>query len=436
MTCTRLLFASTLLVTSAIGHAPRAAAYESIPPSCRPYSAAGDYACAGLELRFHTAGTSAAASEIWGGQWLFTDDRGAYRIGSCVFNRGLHPRADSPAQQVPLALPLDPAGAKSAYLTWRYGDTQDDLTAAALWAVFHYYAQDPAGSTRAYDPEAPLVPSLDVLAFASGAPELQRLTQALDAEANRFAAPFTLELTLDAATVTATVRSGTEPVPGVAITWRGAEGVTDANGQASIAATPGTTWAAFAAVPAAPVAYVAEPLRPHVYGGQVLLTPSPLGRVEASIEVPAPTTTTTSTEVPTSAPPTTEAPTTMVETTAAPTTTTGAPTTTTTQAPTTTTEAPATTTEAPATTTEAPATTAAVETTATPTTTEVPDTSTMAPPVIEATPASPPPPTPSTLPATGTTRGVVTAATVALGLGIGALIGLRRRLQVTATDDW
>src|SRR6478735_8101856 len=148
--------------------AAHAASYEAIPAWCRPYSDAGDYACAGMELPFHTAGGAAAASDIWAGQWLFTDDAGHYRLGSCTFNRGLHPRVDTPARQVAPQLPNDPSGGRSAYLTWRYGDTQDDLTAAALWALYHYYAQDPAGSTRADDPESPLVPSLDMLAFASG----------------------------------------------------------------------------------------------------------------------------------------------------------------------------------------------------------------------------------------------------------------------------
>ena len=37
----------------------------------------------------------------------------------------------------------------------------DNLTAAAMWAVFHYYAQDSAGTRRAINGAAPLVPSLD-----------------------------------------------------------------------------------------------------------------------------------------------------------------------------------------------------------------------------------------------------------------------------------
>jgi hypothetical protein len=121
------------------------------PPGCRPYSDAGDYACAGMELPFHTSGAEAATSTIWAGQWLFTDEAGNYRLGSCTFNRGLHPRADDPAQPIQQSFPNDPRREKGAYLTWRYGATTDHLTAAALWAIFHYYAQDPAGSAR---PEA------------------------------------------------------------------------------------------------------------------------------------------------------------------------------------------------------------------------------------------------------------------------------------------
>lgn len=417
MSARRIPFLLVLLAASAaatVGAAPAVRAADPIPPGCHPYSAEGDYACAGMALRFHTAGSAVATSDIWAGQWLFTDDAGHRRIGSCVFNRGLHPPADAPAQPVALNLPNDPGGARSAYLTWRYGDTRDDLTAAALWALFHFYAQDPAGSERAHDPEQPLVPSLDVLASASGVPALQELAVALDREAARYAAAFTLDLAAGGSTVTATVRSGSEPVPDVAVTWRGGEARTDANGQVMTDVEPGDAAAAIVWAPAVPAAYLAQPLHPHAYGGQVLLAAAPPVRLDASIEVPrpttttvAPTTTTTTEPPPPPTPPPTEAPTTETPP------TTEAETTTTTEGPTSTSETPP---------TEAPTTEASTTTTV--------EAAVVAPPV----PSTPPPV--DTLPATGSARGVATAAAVVLGLGIGALVGLRRRLQTPAADPW
>ena len=56
-----------------------------------------------------------------------------------------HPPHD-PRSSTPVAttFPNDPTGRRRAYLTWKYGSTQDDLVAAGLWAVFHYYTQDTA----------------------------------------------------------------------------------------------------------------------------------------------------------------------------------------------------------------------------------------------------------------------------------------------------
>jgi len=51
----------------------------------------GDYRCAGLRVGFHTAGVAYSTHDQWLGQWLYVDDEGQYRVGSCVFNRGTHP---------------------------------------------------------------------------------------------------------------------------------------------------------------------------------------------------------------------------------------------------------------------------------------------------------------------------------------------------------
>jgi len=92
-----------------------------------------DYRCAGLAIEYHTRGVAFSPAPIWAGQWLFVDGQGQFRVGSCTFNRGVHPNVLSPSVVVEQSFPKDPTGEQRAYLTWRYGDTQDDLTAAAAW---------------------------------------------------------------------------------------------------------------------------------------------------------------------------------------------------------------------------------------------------------------------------------------------------------------
>ena len=117
----------------------------AIPGNCTAHhgwndgeaDAAGDYRCAGLAIQFHTGGVGRSPGLIWAGQWLFLDGAGQYRVGSCTFNRGVHPNILGPSTVVAQPFPDDPTGAKGAYLAWRYGDTTDDLTAAAMWAVYN-----------------------------------------------------------------------------------------------------------------------------------------------------------------------------------------------------------------------------------------------------------------------------------------------------------
>ena len=101
----------------------------------------------GLVIDFHTGGVARSPGPLWAGQWLFTDEDGNLRVGSCTLNRGVHPTSSVPSRPVSQVFPRDPAGDRGAYLTWRYGDTADPLTAAAMWAVMHFYAQDAAGHT-------------------------------------------------------------------------------------------------------------------------------------------------------------------------------------------------------------------------------------------------------------------------------------------------
>ena len=177
--------------------------------------APGDYRCAGLAISYHTAGASHSPYPIWAGQWLFVDEAGQFRVGTCTFNRGVHSTIREASHPVSQSFPNDPTGAKSAYLTWKYGDTHDNLTAAAMWAVLHFYAQDAAGSNRAQHGNSPLVPALYGLAASSGNPELQQKALDLDDEAARFGGPWKLSMTIAADGVaTLTLRSGATPVAG------------------------------------------------------------------------------------------------------------------------------------------------------------------------------------------------------------------------------
>jgi hypothetical protein len=144
---------------------------------------AGDVRCAGLFLEFHLDGVAASPRPLWAGQWAVTTDTGEVVRGWCVHHRGVHPLALAPAVPSEVRLPLDPGGRRSAHLLSHHAHTADPLTAAALWAVFHWYAQDAAGSARSRHPEAPLVPSLDVLAGATGRADLQDRALALAAQA-------------------------------------------------------------------------------------------------------------------------------------------------------------------------------------------------------------------------------------------------------------
>src|SRR4051794_26088349 len=202
------------------GH--RARGIEPVPDGCIEHTTfgggpdyAGDYRCAGLAIDYHRGGAARSPYPIWAGQWLFADENGAYRKGSCTFNRGIHPTIAGPSALVAQDLPHDPTGAKSAYLTWKYGATTDDLTAAALWADFHFYAQDAAGSNRSFVASAPLVDALDHVAEASGRQDVEDAAIRLDAEAEAHAEPFAVavEIAVDGHG-RATVTSGATPIAG------------------------------------------------------------------------------------------------------------------------------------------------------------------------------------------------------------------------------
>jgi hypothetical protein len=186
-----LLWALVLaVVITVLVAANPAGAIAPLPEGCVEHvslapdpDVAGDVRCAGLFLEFHLDGVAASPRPLWAGQWSVTTDTGQVVRGWCVHHRGVHPLADRPASPVTVLLPNDPGGHRSAHLLAEYGATTDDLTSAALWAVFHWYAQDAAGSARRRDGDGPLVPSLDVLAAATGRADLQSRAIELTAEA-------------------------------------------------------------------------------------------------------------------------------------------------------------------------------------------------------------------------------------------------------------
>jgi hypothetical protein len=348
-----------------------------------------DFRCAGMAIEFHTAGVAFSPGPIWAGQWLFVDEAGQFRVGSCTFNRGIHPNIDAPSSIVAQQFPNDPTGAKGAYLSWRYGDTTDDLTAAGMWAVFHYYAQDGAGTRRAWNGAAALIPSLDMVALATGRDDIQTVATVLDAEAQRFAGQWTIAVTLEVdGRIGVALMAGGQPVAGVSVTLlMSGQDIftmvqTDAAGlaQSTMPVTPGTmTVVASSSAPGLAVVYRGSPAGPDPHGAQRLVTGGPPSAISATatVEVPLPTTTSTTTTSTTS--------TTSTSTTS--TTTTVPSTTTTTTTPTTTTSPETTSTS---TSTTLPPTTVESSTT-------LPETTIPAvAPVIEVLPPAPASPLPRT----------------------------------------
>jgi hypothetical protein len=282
---------------------------------------ANDYRCAGLAIPFHTAGAAASPWPIWAGQWLFVDEQGDFRMGSCTFNRGTHPTIASPSSPMTQQFPNDPTGARGAYLAWKYGDTTDPLTAAALWAVFHHYALDAAGSNRSTNPAAPLIPRLDGIAAASGRADLQEAAMALDAEAHAMSGEWSLTIDVGPdGTVVVDLLAGDHPVPDreVEVLVSGDDVsrivLTGADGRATVMVPlpSGTvTVAATTDAPGAVQAYRGAPASPNPLGGQTLVAAGPpeLLQASASVEVPEPTTT-----APPTTPPTTTSTTTSTST--------------------------------------------------------------------------------------------------------------------------
>jgi hypothetical protein len=450
--------------SAAVDAAPR---IGSVPNGCveqTPFHVgdadyADDYRCAGSAIDFHTAGVGRSPGLIWAGQWLFVDETSRYRKGSCTFNRGIHPTIDRASVPTDQTFPMDPTGRRRAYLTWRYGDTTDDLTATAIWAVMHFYAQDAAGSNRADNANSPLVPSLQMLSEASGRQDIEDRAIALETEAERLSAPFAVSIDLSPdGHGLVRVTSGDRAVADLVVTLAIAGGsfldgstslgvTSDLSGHATfgfVQPTRDVTVSATALGPSAAEVYIGAAADPVGHLPQTLITAGQPALLTASISivfVPAATTT----EVPTT---TTEVPTTTTE---VPTTTTEVPTTTT-EVPTTTTEVATTTAEAATTTAESATTTTVPMTTVASTTTQPVPTSTSGPLFDDAefdietttsttTTTTPVEPTPESvpgtapLPQTGLDNQLAYLGTSLLVAGVGVVGAIRRRLHTGPEGD-
>ncbi|MEO6123685.1 MAG: LPXTG cell wall anchor domain-containing protein [Ilumatobacteraceae bacterium] len=436
---------------------PLAVAAGPIPAGCVAHTPlgdeddyVGDYHCAGIAIDYHLGGVARSSGKIWAGQWLFEDQDGEYRLGMCTFNRGGHPRADIPSAPVNQTFPNDPTGTRREYLTWRYGRTTDNLTAAALWAVFHFYAQDAAGSNRASNATSPLVPSLDGIATASGRTDIQDLAKTFDDEAARFTTPFSIAVTLsDVNSGRVIVMAGTVPVANTIVTLASSGApfedgstsirvTTDADGSVAFTlgdATGDVTVVATSTSPGKSEVYRGVAADPSGVQPQTLLTAGADQQITSSAIALPPTTTTTTVPATATTTAVPESTTTTIPVTTIPATTSVAPTTT----------VPDTTTTIPETTTIAE-TAAPVEES---TTTVPPESTTTTTTMVEATTTYPTVPfipfdleipavtSPAvvSLPKTGSSNNVAYFATALLVAGVGVIGAVRRNRLVSDDQD-
>ena len=418
--------------SAAVDAAPR---IGSVPNGCveqTPFHVgdadyADDYRCAGSAIDFHTVGVGRSPGLIWAGQWLFVDETSRYRKGSCTFNRGIHPTIDRASVPTDQTFPMDPTGRRRAYLTWRYGDTTDDLTATAIWAVMHFYAQDAAGSNRADNANSPLVPSLQMLSEASGRQDIEDRAIALETEAERLSAPFAVSIDLSPdGHGLVRVTSGDRAVEDLVVTLAIAGGsfldgstslgvTSDLSGNATfgfVQPTRDVTVSATALGPSAAEVYIGAAADPVGHLPQTLITAGQPALLTASISivfVPAATTT----EVPT--------------TTAEAATTTNTESATTTTVPMTT--VASTTTQPVPTSTSGPLFDDAESDTETTTSTTTTTTTTPVEPTPESVLGTAP------LPQTGLDNQVAYLGTSLLVAGVGVVGAIRRRLQTGPEGD-
>lgn len=258
--------------------------------------APGDYRCAGLPIDFHHDGPDHSPHPLWAGQWLFADEAGTFHRGTCTYNLGMHPTVEQPSAPWNQQLRYDPGAVFSSYLLWRYGDSDDPLTAAAMWAVLHYYAQDDGGSNRSSNPTAALVPALESLAAFTGRQDLQERAIALHSEAARYGGQWTLVVTLDEdGLATVSLTAGPHPIPGRPISLvvsSSAVPLTLTTGDDGLATVTvplppsGTvTVAAVVEAPGPAVVYRGTPVVRAPHGAQTLITAGEPTQVTATAQV-------------------------------------------------------------------------------------------------------------------------------------------------------
>ena len=305
-----VLGALSVLTMFAVVVCDRGAAFAD---GCSPDGAA--QRCAGIAVPFHHDGAASAQGRVWAGRWRFTDAHGVQRQGSCVLNRGIHPSASVPAQQVPVHLALDPSARVASYLLWKYGNVTDGSTVAAMWAVLHHLAGDATGGGLGGDPSAPLVGSFAAFGHDTGRADLAQRAAALEAEGRRFTGVWKVSARFEQRSLLVSVSAGEVPVPRTRVTVlvSGSDSslaaLTGADGIARFVFDPtsGASVVASVTSPGPAEAFRGTPAVASAAGAQVLLTAgAPVELHASAMPTVATTTTPPSTATSTTAPATTD----------------------------------------------------------------------------------------------------------------------------------
>lgn len=164
----------------------------------------------------------------WAGQYWVHTSATDHWLAYCLRDDLSHPISSSDGSIStlidvngdPVTLP-----AEYSYVVWKYGDTNDNNTASAIWMLGHYYAQDVTGSGNV------IVPNLN----ASDDSTINALAQSMFTEASTQRGPWTVNVALspptgwdgssDSGTVTVTSGSGS-PVTGVTVNLSAVGGTT------------------------------------------------------------------------------------------------------------------------------------------------------------------------------------------------------------------
>lgn len=223
-----------------------------MPAWCTPgVPSASATHCAGRNITLTDGGGNFQSR--WAGQYLARTTAPDYWLVYCLRDDLSHPDNSVGSVIMPDLIPkgggTTSLPAKYAYVMWKWGDSNDDDRAAAVWMLGHFYAQDVTDSDNV------IVPNLS--ASANGT--VNALAQAMDAEANIYYGSWTFTYNLNtpvnwngsSTPGTVTLRSATSAViANQTVTLSAINGsvspttvTTDVNGVAnfSYTGTPGTT---------------------------------------------------------------------------------------------------------------------------------------------------------------------------------------------------